>query len=164
VKTHPDSWFAVDTILATSSSADTKFFALNVLENVICTRWMVLPESQKSGIKSLEQTKKGWCVYVCFMKKYSHLLGNEVPAKDGNKFFQATGSSRSLSPHHLTPFQLSHLFFGLYQRWTRQCETEKLLQHRSEAELVTEELILIDLFWNPYAICIQFYMCYRFKS
>lgn len=52
VKTHPDSWFAVDTILATSSSADTKFFALNVLENVICTRWMVLPESQKSGIKN----------------------------------------------------------------------------------------------------------------
>ena len=149
MKTQPDSWFAVDTILATSSSADTKFFALNVLENVICTRWMVLPESQKSGIKSLEQTKKGWCVYVCFMKKYSHLLGNEVPAKDGNKFFQATGS---------------RLFFGLYQRWTRQCETEKLLQHRSEAELVTEELILIDLFWNPYAICIQFYMCYRFKS
>jgi len=52
VKGHPDSWFAVDTILATSSSPDTKFFALNVLENVICTRWMVLPESQKAGIKN----------------------------------------------------------------------------------------------------------------
>lgn len=53
VKGHPDSWFAVDTILATSSSPDTKFFALNVLENVICTRWMVLPESQRAGIKML---------------------------------------------------------------------------------------------------------------
>lgn len=52
VKTHPDSWFAVDTILATSSSPDTKFFALNVLENVICTRWMVLPDTQKAGIKN----------------------------------------------------------------------------------------------------------------
>eukprot|EP00438_Fugacium_kawagutii_P018859 Skav230899 [mRNA] locus=scaffold2765:235820:237776:- [translate_table: standard] len=53
VKTHPDSWFAVDTILATSSSPDTKFFALNVLENVICTRWMVLPESQKNYVVQL---------------------------------------------------------------------------------------------------------------
>eukprot|EP00405_Crypthecodinium_cohnii_P037941 CAMPEP_0206547162 /NCGR_PEP_ID=MMETSP0325_2-20121206/13138_1 /ASSEMBLY_ACC=CAM_ASM_000347 /TAXON_ID=2866 /ORGANISM="Crypthecodinium cohnii, Strain Seligo" /LENGTH=1109 /DNA_ID=CAMNT_0054046427 /DNA_START=312 /DNA_END=3641 /DNA_ORIENTATION=- len=52
VKTHPESWRAVDTILATSSSADTKFFALNVLENVICTRWHVLPDDQKNGIKS----------------------------------------------------------------------------------------------------------------
>ena len=63
MKTHPDSWFAVDTILATSSSADTKFFALNVLENVISTRWMVLPESQKSGIKSLEQVRTAAVVY-----------------------------------------------------------------------------------------------------
>lgn len=42
----------MDTILATSSSPDTKFFALNVLENVISTRWMVLPETQKLGIKN----------------------------------------------------------------------------------------------------------------
>ncbi|CAE8663043.1 unnamed protein product, partial [Polarella glacialis] len=42
----------VDTILATSQSADTKFFALNVLENVISTRWLVLPEAQKTGIKN----------------------------------------------------------------------------------------------------------------
>ena len=77
VKTHPDSWFAVDTILATSSSADTKFFALNVLENVICTRWMVLPESQKSGIKSLEQTKKCWRVF-CTETNYK---GMRVPQK-----------------------------------------------------------------------------------
>ncbi|CAE7209261.1 Xpo1 [Symbiodinium necroappetens] len=52
VRTHPDSWFAVDTILATSHSPDTKFFALNVLENVISTRWMVLTEPQKAGIKN----------------------------------------------------------------------------------------------------------------
>lgn len=52
VKTNPDSWTAVDTILATSQSPDTKFFALNVLENVITTRWLVLPDSQKAGIKN----------------------------------------------------------------------------------------------------------------
>lgn len=52
LKTHPDSWRAVDTILAGSQSADTKFFALNLLENVIATRWHVLPDEQKHGIKN----------------------------------------------------------------------------------------------------------------
>mmetsp|Transcript_28055 Transcript_28055/g.61251 ORF Transcript_28055/g.61251 Transcript_28055/m.61251 type:complete len:1100 (+) Transcript_28055:127-3426(+) len=52
VKNHPDSWRAVDTILATSQSADTKFFALNVLANVISTRWLVLPEQHRTGIKN----------------------------------------------------------------------------------------------------------------
>jgi len=52
VKNHPDSWRVVDTILATSQSPDTKFFALQVLANVIATRWLVLPEQQKMGIKN----------------------------------------------------------------------------------------------------------------
>lgn len=52
VKVHPDAWQVVDTILSTSQSPDTKFFSLNLLENVICTRWLVLPEGQRSGIKN----------------------------------------------------------------------------------------------------------------
>mmetsp|Transcript_13038 Transcript_13038/g.37523 ORF Transcript_13038/g.37523 Transcript_13038/m.37523 type:complete len:1117 (-) Transcript_13038:31-3381(-) len=52
VKNHPDSWRVVDVVLATSQSADAKFFALNVLENVICTRWAVLPEEQRNGVKN----------------------------------------------------------------------------------------------------------------
>mmetsp|Transcript_1208 Transcript_1208/g.3672 ORF Transcript_1208/g.3672 Transcript_1208/m.3672 type:complete len:1113 (-) Transcript_1208:156-3494(-) len=52
VKNHPDSWRVVDTVLATSQSPDTKFFALQVLENVISTRWLVLPDQQKIGIKN----------------------------------------------------------------------------------------------------------------
>lgn len=52
LKSHPDSWRCVDTVLATSQSPDAKFFALNVLENVISTQWMVLPEEQKAGIKN----------------------------------------------------------------------------------------------------------------
>eukprot|EP00928_Gymnodinium_smaydae_P005220 TRINITY_DN11793_c0_g1_i1.p1 TRINITY_DN11793_c0_g1~~TRINITY_DN11793_c0_g1_i1.p1 ORF type:complete len:1119 (-),score=265.17 TRINITY_DN11793_c0_g1_i1:143-3499(-) len=52
LRNHPEAWRAVDTILATSQSADTKFFALNVLENVISTRWQVLPEQQRVGIKN----------------------------------------------------------------------------------------------------------------
>lgn len=52
LRSHPDSWTAVDTILATSNSPDTKFVALNLLEGVISTRWLVLPENQRQGIKS----------------------------------------------------------------------------------------------------------------
>ena len=52
VKSHPESWQAVDTILATSQSPNTKFFALNLLENVIETRWLVLPEQQRNGVKN----------------------------------------------------------------------------------------------------------------
>eukprot|EP00929_Paragymnodinium_shiwhaense_P072147 TRINITY_DN36620_c0_g1_i1.p1 TRINITY_DN36620_c0_g1~~TRINITY_DN36620_c0_g1_i1.p1 ORF type:complete len:1124 (+),score=340.44 TRINITY_DN36620_c0_g1_i1:201-3572(+) len=52
LKNHPDSWRVVDTVLATSQSPDTKFFALNVLANVIATRWRVLPEDQRNGIKN----------------------------------------------------------------------------------------------------------------
>jgi len=52
LKNHPESWRVVDTILATSQSPDAKFFALNVLENVIATRWLVLPEPQRAGIKN----------------------------------------------------------------------------------------------------------------
>jgi len=52
VKNHPDSWQVVDTVLSTSQSADTKFFALQVLNNVISTRWRLLPEQQRTGIKN----------------------------------------------------------------------------------------------------------------
>jgi exportin-1 len=52
VRNHPDSWSAVDTILATSQSPDTKFIALQLLEHVIATRWLVLPENQRTGIKN----------------------------------------------------------------------------------------------------------------
>jgi len=52
VKSHPNSWTAVDTILVSSQSPDTKFVALNLLEGVIQTRWQVLPEQQRQGIKN----------------------------------------------------------------------------------------------------------------
>jgi len=52
LRNHPDSWGAVDKILEHSQSPDTKFVALNLLENVISTRWLVLPESQRAGVKN----------------------------------------------------------------------------------------------------------------
>ncbi|XP_047132277.1 exportin-1 isoform X2 [Hydra vulgaris] len=51
LKEHPDSWMKVDSILETSNNQETKFYALQILENVIRTRWKMLPFEQREGIK-----------------------------------------------------------------------------------------------------------------
>ncbi|XP_066246850.1 exportin-1 [Euwallacea similis] len=51
LKEHPDAWTRVDTILEFSSNQQTKYFALQILEQVIKTRWKVLPRNQCEGIK-----------------------------------------------------------------------------------------------------------------
>ena len=49
LKEHPDAWTRVDTILEYSQSLQTKYYALQILENVIKTRWKVLPRAQCEG-------------------------------------------------------------------------------------------------------------------
>lgn len=51
LKEHPDSWTRVDSILEYSSSQQTKYFALQILEALIKTRWKVLARPQCEGIK-----------------------------------------------------------------------------------------------------------------
>lgn len=51
LKEHPDSWTRVDTILEYSQNQQTKYYALQILENVIKTRWKVLPRNQCEGIR-----------------------------------------------------------------------------------------------------------------
>ncbi|XP_070576866.1 exportin-1-like [Ptychodera flava] len=51
LKEHPDAWTRVDTILEYSGNQQTKYYALQILETVIKTRWKVLPRSQCEGIK-----------------------------------------------------------------------------------------------------------------
>ncbi|KAK2560869.1 Exportin-1 [Acropora cervicornis] len=51
LKQHPDAWTRVDTILEFSNNQQTKYFALQILEAVIKTRWKVLPTEQCEGIK-----------------------------------------------------------------------------------------------------------------
>lgn len=51
LKEHPDSWMKVDSILETSNNQETKFYALQILDNVIRTRWKMLPTEQREGIK-----------------------------------------------------------------------------------------------------------------
>jgi len=51
LKEHPDAWTKVDTILEFSANQQTKYYALQILESVIKTRWKVLPRNQCEGIK-----------------------------------------------------------------------------------------------------------------
>ena len=51
LKEHPDAWTKVDTILEFSTNQQTKYYALQILESVIKTRWKVLPRNQCEGIK-----------------------------------------------------------------------------------------------------------------
>ena len=43
--------FQVDTILEFSNNQQTKYYALQILESVIKTRWKILPRNQCEGIK-----------------------------------------------------------------------------------------------------------------
>lgn len=51
LKEHPEAWIRVDTILEYSKNQQTKYYALQILENVIKTRWKILPNEQCEGIK-----------------------------------------------------------------------------------------------------------------
>jgi len=51
LKELPDAWRAVDTIITHSGEANTKFFALQILKDAVSTKWKVLPEQQRQGIK-----------------------------------------------------------------------------------------------------------------
>ncbi|CAG0898508.1 unnamed protein product [Cyprideis torosa] len=51
LKEHPEAWTRVDTILEFATNQETKYYALQILENVIKTRWRALPRQQCEGIK-----------------------------------------------------------------------------------------------------------------
>lgn len=50
-KENPEAWTRVDSILEFSSNQETKYFALQILETLIRTRWKALPREQCDGIK-----------------------------------------------------------------------------------------------------------------
>ncbi|GAB1313322.1 Karyopherin transporter [Madurella fahalii] len=50
-KEDPDAWLMVDEILSKATYEQTKFLGLQVLDNVIMTRWKVLPREQCQGIR-----------------------------------------------------------------------------------------------------------------
>jgi len=52
LKQSTDSWRIVDTILAQSNDANTKFFALQILEDTITTRWRLFSVPERHGIRN----------------------------------------------------------------------------------------------------------------
>ncbi|KAK9862358.1 hypothetical protein WJX84_007629 [Apatococcus fuscideae] len=52
LQTHPEAWMRVDAILEASKTQQTKFFALQILEEVVKYRWGALPDEQREGIKN----------------------------------------------------------------------------------------------------------------
>lgn len=48
----PDAWTRVDSILERSASSATRFFALQVLEQLIKFRWRSLPPPQREGVRT----------------------------------------------------------------------------------------------------------------
>lgn len=50
-KEHPDSWIRVDAILQFSKNQESKYLALQILENLIKTRWKIISENQSESIK-----------------------------------------------------------------------------------------------------------------
>ncbi|KAF1354895.1 CRM1 C terminal-domain-containing protein [Delphinella strobiligena] len=51
-KENPDAWLMVDKILQDAQYPQTKYLGLQVLDNVIMTRWKVLPRDQCLGIRN----------------------------------------------------------------------------------------------------------------
>jgi exportin-1 len=48
-KEHSEAWTRVDAILEFSQNQQTKYFALQILESLIQTRWKILPRHQCEG-------------------------------------------------------------------------------------------------------------------
>ncbi|CCA66905.1 probable CRM1-nuclear export factor, exportin [Serendipita indica DSM 11827] len=49
---HPDAWQRVPLILESSSNSQAKFIGLQILEKLIMTRWKVIPDDQRAGIRN----------------------------------------------------------------------------------------------------------------
>ena len=49
---HPDSWQLADKILQFSNNPNSKFIGLSILDRLITTRWKLLPDEQRIGIRN----------------------------------------------------------------------------------------------------------------
>ena len=82
LKEHPDAWTRVDAILEYSSSEQTKYFALQILEGVIKTKWKALPHEQCDGIQKyivaliikLSNTQEEMDLHKVYLNKLNVIL------------------------------------------------------------------------------------------
>ena len=50
-KERPDAWVHVDCVLASAQLIETKYYGLQILQDMISARWKRLPRDQAEGIK-----------------------------------------------------------------------------------------------------------------
>ena len=71
LRDHPDAWTKVDCILEFSKCQETKYFALQILEKAIKTRWKALPKEQcEGGPKLSEQIHTLISILLLAIKQY----------------------------------------------------------------------------------------------
>lgn len=51
-QTMNESWLYVDFIIQNSNYMNTKIFAISIIDNLIRTKWNILPQDQKAGIRN----------------------------------------------------------------------------------------------------------------
>lgn len=71
LKEHPDAWTRVDAILEYSQNQQTKYYALQILEQVINTRWKVLPRDQCEGKLNIVKIQFSFLMQISCEEIYS---------------------------------------------------------------------------------------------
>ena len=79
---HPNSWTKVKTILEQSTSPNSKYMALQVLEQVVQYKWKILPTPEREGVKNFIiitvinscKDEKGMQTQKLFVNKLNEVL------------------------------------------------------------------------------------------
>ena len=94
---NPDAWTQVDSILEFSNNQYTKFFALQILEALIKTRWRALPREQCEGIYArvvVESFHKciriPLCLYTVYHACHMNVLNYTSPCNEDVSFHRDT--------------------------------------------------------------------------
>ena len=95
-KENPDAWLMVDKILQEAQYPQTKYLGLQVLDNVIMTRWKVLPRAQCQGIRNFVVN------FIIEMSRKEDLQGGEDVAEQAE-------SSAGVGPQAGVAAQLAYI-------------------------------------------------------
>lgn len=76
---HPDAWQRADKVLQFSNNPQTKFIGLTILDKLITTKWKLLPEDQRVGIRNFVV---GMIIVMCQDDALFHSQKNLINKSD----------------------------------------------------------------------------------
>ena len=91
LRDHPDAWTKVDGILEYSKCPETKYFALQILEKTIKTRWKALPKEQCEG-RVFVGARRHRSQTPAFSDQTIHRQSGDIPVAE----YRAYGSREGL--------------------------------------------------------------------